>query len=228
MIIGLLSDIHGNAPALSAALMHLEARTGTILVAGDFAGYYPFVNECIEMLSSYSIIGVRGNHDDILLQYLDSGKIPPDYQKKYGSALVRCTDSLTTASKKFLAGLPLRQDIILSGTSITMVHGTPWNPLDGRIYPDFSDWQRFDECTSDIIIIGHTHYPLERPRKNRLLVNPGSVGQPRDKKKGSCFAELDISQRSVQFYRIPYNSRRIIEDARIHDPENAYLIQVLQ
>jgi predicted phosphodiesterase len=108
------------------------------------------------------------------------------------------------------------------------MHGSPWDPLNGRIYPDYSNWERFNSCNEDVILIGHTHYPLEKKIGDKIIINPGSVGQPRDGKNGACFAILDISSRKVQFHRVAYNPQRMIEDAQIHDPDNCYLVQVLQ
>jgi len=227
MILGLISDIHGNAPALDIALKHMKPRVDKILFAGDFAGYYPFVNECIEMMPA-DILGVRGNHDEILINYIRTGQLPGDYLKKYGSALKRCADSLSETSIRMLSGLPLRQDIKIDEISIMLVHGSPWDPLNGRVYPDFSDWERFNNYHRDIVILGHTHYSLKKKIGSTLILNPGSVGQTRDKKKGVCFAELNISQDVVHFYQIPYNPHQVIEDARIHDPENTYLVKVLK
>jgi putative phosphoesterase len=228
MLIGLISDIHGNAPALEAVLHHLHGRVDRVLFMGDFAGYYPFVNECIEMMPAEIVTGVRGNHDQILLDFLSTGGLPENYRDKYGSALERSVLSLSDASKKYLSNLPIQQHLKIEGLSIAIMHGSPWDPLNGRVYPDFLDWHRFNSCNHDIILIGHTHYSLEKKIGDMTIINPGSVGQPRDGEKDACFAILDISSRKVQFHRVAYNPLRIIEDARIHDPENKYLVQVLQ
>lgn len=228
MLLGLISDIHGNAPALAAVLHHLHGRVDRILFMGDFAGYYPFVNECIEMIPAEIVTGVRGNHDQILLDFLSTGDLPENYRDKYGSALERSTVELSETSKKILSGFPVQKHFKLDDTSFAIMHGSPWDPLNGRIYPDYYDWNRFNSCNEDVIILGHTHYPLVQTIGEKLIINPGSVGQPRDRNKGACFAELDVSSHKVQFHRIAYNPQRIIDDARIHDPENNYLVQVLQ
>lgn len=228
MILGLLSDVHGNAPALRAALDFLGDRVDCFLFAGDCAGYYPFVNECIGMFPMEKFFGVRGNHDEFLLQCIETGTLPADYQKKYGSALIRSLASLTDRSKNVLIEMPRQQEIVLEGSRIALFHGSPWDPLNGRVYPDFSDWQQFDGLSFDYLILGHTHYAMEKRFGDLTIINPGSVGQPRDGKKGACFAELDTARGQVRFYTVPYNSRQVIEDARINDPENSYLVQVLQ
>jgi putative phosphoesterase len=228
MKFGLISDIHGNSPAFKAVLDCLIERVDHLLFLGDFAGYYSFVNECIEMISAHMVTGVRGNHDQILLDFLSSELLPDDYQKAYGSSLTRSAEQLSETSKKRLLDLPVQLRLNIDGISLLLMHGSPWDPLNGRVYPDFSDWSRFESCNDDIILLGHTHYPMLKYTGGKMIINPGSVGQSRDGKKGACFAELDISSQDVQFFRISYNPQRVIEDTRIHDPENAYLVQVLQ
>ena len=228
MKIGLISDIHGNAPALSAVLNNLTGRVDHILFLGDFAGYYPFVNECIEMIPSGCMTGVRGNHDQILLDYLLSGDLPEGYLKTYGTALTRTAYHLSPRSLRILKALPVEKKVTMQGVSLTLVHGAPWDRLNGRIYPDFTDWDRFKTMSDDIIILGHTHHPMVKKIENKLIINPGSVGQPRVGRRGASFAELDLSTCQVQTYHIPYDAKRVIDDVRIHDPENAYLVRVLQ
>jgi putative phosphoesterase len=228
MKFGLISDIHGNSSAFKAVLDCLIERVDHILFLGDFAGYYSFVNECIEMIPADMMTGVRGNHDQILLDFLSSELLPDDYQKAFGSALKRSAEQLSETSKERLFDLPVQLHLNIEGVSLALMHGAPWDPLNGRVYPDFSDWNRFESCNDDIILLGHTHYPMVKHTGRKLIINPGSVGQPRDGKKGACFAELDISSRDVQFFRVSYDPRQVIEDARIRDPENPYLVQVLQ
>jgi diadenosine tetraphosphatase ApaH/serine/threonine PP2A family protein phosphatase len=62
----------------------------------------------------------------------------------------------------------------------------------------------------------------------KLIINPGSVGQPRDGKGGACFAEFDTLSHEVEFHRVSYNPQRLIDDAMIHDPDNKYLVEVIQ
>jgi putative phosphoesterase len=228
MKLGLISDIHGNSPAFKVVLDCLIERVDHLLFLGDFAGYYSFVNECIEMMPADMVTGVRGNHDQILLDFLSSELLPDDYQKAFGSALKRSAEHLSETSKERLFDLPVQLHLNIDGVSLALMHGSPWDPLNGRVYPDFSDWNRFESCNDDIILLGHTHYPMVKHTGRKLIINPGSIGQPRDGKKGACFAELDISSRDVQFFRISYDPRQVIDDARIRDPENPYLVQVLQ
>jgi putative phosphoesterase len=228
MRIGLIADVHGNAPAFQAVLTVLLKRVDLVLFAGDLVGYYPFVNECVNMWDPEVMVGIRGNHDEILLQSIKCGTPPgPDYLSRYGSALERSWQSSTKPTLNLLQSWPIRRSLIVSSVSVSMFHGAPWDPLEGRVYPDFREWERFDDCQSDVVVLGHTHYPLFKRYKDKLIVNPGSVGQARDQSGKASWAELDVGLEEVQHYRIPYDNTRIIQDALRHDPDVPYLVEVL-
>lgn len=230
MRIGLMSDIHGNAPALKAALSVLQDRVDLILFLGDMAGYYRFVNECVELLRSYRIIGVRGNHDQILLDCLEHQRIPEaSYRARYGSALERSLLTLTEEARLLIHSWPAQRCLSLSSIKISISHGAPWEPLEGRVYPDFRDWHLFEAYEADIFLVGHTHYQLVKRWKDKLIINPGSVGQPRDCSRRACYAVLDLTLGDVKVIleRVPYDPTIIIKDAHIHDPGIPYLREVL-
>ncbi len=228
MKITVLADVHGNIFALRAVLSALKDRVDTILFLGDLAGYYPFVNDCVALWETKKIIGIRGNHDEILIDCIKNEK-PPNrsYCQRYGSALTRSWQSLSKESKLLVQSWPLQRQLVLASTTISMFHGSPWKPLEGRIYPDFTDWGRFDDCPADIILLGHTHYPLTKRWKGKLILNPGSVGQPRDSSEGACYAELDLASGEITHYRVAYDKSDLITDAYLHNPNIPYLIEVL-
>ena len=230
MKIGLIADIHGNSPAFQAVLASLRGRVDSALFMGDLAGYYPFVNECVEEdeWEANQIIGILGNHDQVLLDCLAQGKDPEDsYCVRYGSALTRCLRQLSPPAKALLASWPQRRSLTLGDLSIAMFHGAPWLPLEGRAYPDFTEWERFDACAEEVILLGHTHYPMIKNWRGKMIINPGSVGQPRSRSGAAEFGVLDTANRSVVLERVPYDVSRVVEDARRHDPQMSYLVEVL-
>ena len=109
-----------------------------------------------------------------------------------------------------------------------MYHGSPWDFLQGRIYPDFQNWERFADVPADIILLGHTHYPLVKFVHGKHIINPGSVGQARNCSGLACCAILDLSTISVSLHNIPYTTKSIIESARMNDPNIKYLVEVLE
>lgn len=126
MRIGIISDIHGNSPALKAVLAELLDEVDQILFLGDLCGYYPFVDECVSLWDEDRIVGVRGNHDQVLLDCLQSGAQPStDYQARYGSALMRALQKLSSSSVSLLQSLPLSRTLTLNGVVFALYHGTP-------------------------------------------------------------------------------------------------------
>jgi putative phosphoesterase len=228
MRIAILSDIHGNHLALQAVL-RLSGRADAILFAGDLCGYYPFAKECLDLLAPLTVLAVRGNHDQELLDARHGFTTPSaDYQRRYGTALGRAMANLTDTDCEHMRGWPAQLDVVLGGYSFRIVHGSPWDPLHGRVYPDFDNWERFQDCKADVIVMGHTHYRLVKRRGNQLIINPGSVGQARDVSGMASCAILDLGSPEVQFIQAPYAQTALIDDARRHDPQLPYLVEVLQ
>ncbi|WP_287991107.1 metallophosphoesterase, partial [Acidiphilium sp.] len=104
MRFGVISDVHGNHVALAAVLSALKGRVAAILFLGDLCGYYPFVNECVSLLEESTSIGVRGNHDEVLVTCLQGQRMPDrGYEERYGSATRRTLDGLTESAGRFIA-----------------------------------------------------------------------------------------------------------------------------
>jgi putative phosphoesterase len=227
MRIGIFSDVHGNAAALRPVLEELRGNSDALLFLGDLAGYYGFVNECADLWPA-EVIGVRGNHDDVLLNALADAKEPtPEYFSRYGSALWRSVQRLSPKARCLLEGLPVERTLDFDGLRVAMFHGSPWEPLDGRVYPDFAEWQEFETVDADVVLLGHTHYPMVREQGQKLIVNPGSVGQARDRSGSACFAILDTGSRTVELKRVGFDCDEVIRDSKEHDPGLPYLWEVL-
>ena len=175
MKIAIISDVHGNIHGLKAVLSDLP-KVDKILCAGDITGYYPFVNEVIEELKVNNIVSVRGNHD----QYLVEGKAPEAASDVIKYSVKRMKLLISHENLEFIKSLPESIDVVIDDKRVMMFHGSPWNFLEERIYPDYPNFKRFSEIESDVVILGHTHYPFVKKIGSLTVVNPGSCGQPRD------------------------------------------------
>jgi putative phosphoesterase len=227
MRIGIFSDVHGNAAALRPVLQELTSSSDLQLFLGDLAGYYGFVNECAELWPT-PVTGVRGNHDEVLLKALTEAKAPaPTYFSRYGSALWRSAQTLSPKARSLMEALPVQRTLDLDGVRVAMFHGSPWDPLNGRVYPDFAEWEKFEAVDADVVLLGHTHYPMAQKHAQKLIVNPGSVGQARDGSGSACFAIFDTGSRTVELKRVAFDCGEVIRDAKDHDPELPYLWEVL-
>lgn len=175
MKIGIISDIHGNIHGLKTVLSDLT-RVDKIICAGDITGYYPFINEVIEDLKNNNVISVKGNHD----QYLINGKAPDDATDIIKTSVNRMKQLISKDNLEFIKSLPASIDITIDNKRVLVFHGSPWNHLEERIYPDYPNFKRFSEIESDVVILGHTHHPFIKNVGKIAVVNSGSCGQPRD------------------------------------------------
>ncbi|WP_282611372.1 metallophosphoesterase [Pelagibius sp. Alg239-R121] len=229
MRIGLLGDIHGNAAALAAVL---EAARGldieTLLVTGDFVGYYYDADKVLQLLSGWDFHAVRGNHENMLLDALSDSSRAPAYRQKYGSGLDRALACLTKADLSFLAGLPASRTINIDGKNLLIAHGTPWD-TDQYLYPNSDEglWGKVASHEADYIVLGHTHYQHVRKMAGKLIINPGAVGQPRDRKPGAAWSILETETGSVEHRRETYDIAGLVERTQAKDPDHSYLWTVL-
>lgn len=202
MRLAVLADVHGDPERLAAVLQHLRGRVDRHLFLGDFCGYGSDVSSCLALWPEPEIVGVRGNHDQALLDLVDR-KAFGEYPQAFVPVLERTRARLTAADIARLRALPRARILPVGNLSIAMYHGAPWDALNARVYPDFEHWDRFGSVEADLILLAHTHHAFHRRFGDKVIVNPGSVGQPRDG-EGSSYAVLHLPQRRVDLERIPY------------------------
>ena len=205
MKIGIISDIHSNVYGLKSVLKRLKGMD-LILCAGDITGYYPFVNEVFEGLERYKVIFIKGNHDAHLcgVKLKDSRPIELksfEYTKNH----------ISNINLDKLRNAPVQQELSLDRLKVTMFHGSPWDKLEEYIYPDYADFERFEEIDADVIILGHTHYPMIKKIGEKLVINPGSCGQPRDYDPRASLAILDTSTKEVRIERVHYDIEKVCQ-----------------
>lgn len=204
MLLGIVSDPHGNSYGLQAALSALDDEgVDQIVCAGDVIGYYPFVNETITLLRDRGVACIAGNHDLYL-----RGDLTVSKERWQSYHLDYVDQVITSANRRWLAELPLHLELVIDATSILAYHGSPWSPED-YVYPDKVDNARFQEVRADVVVLGHTHIPLVRKIfrtfGDLLLLNPGSCGQPRDYIPLAAYAILDTASRKARVGRVPFD-----------------------
>lgn len=191
MKVGLLSDPHANRYGTEAALGAL-AECDLLLCGGDLTGYFSFPNETITLLREARAISVRGNHD----QFLEEEGLPGHSALARSVAYTRRV--LTAENRDYLARLPQRIALEVDGMRILMVHGSPWDELNEYVYPDRASFEDFASVDADVIVLGHTHRPMIRRVGEKVIVNPGSCGQPRHGTAGACWAILETRTREAR------------------------------
>lgn len=197
----MISDIHANVYGLRAVLHKLK-NADIILCAGDVTGYYTFVNETFDLLAKYKVQFIRGNHDDFLFQkeFPDN----PIYQQSINFTRANILPENLQRLKK----IPDTKNLALGGMRLKMYHGSPWGMK--YIYPDFADFDHFKSISADVIILGHTHFPMIKKVGKKIIVNPGSCGQPRDNNPRASFALLDTETGKIVIKRVAYNLSPVI------------------
>lgn len=200
MLVGIVSDIHSNLPALDAVLAEMERlRVSRVLCAGDLVGYYTFPNEVVKLLGERRVHCIAGNHDRAVVSGDRSGL------NALAAAAARWTSGrLDRASREFLGRLLPRDRLELDGRRILLVHGSPRDD-DEYVFPLVADTWPFGDLDVDVLVMGHTHVPWQAVFGELLSVNPGSVGQPRDGDPRAAFATLDTRKLRVRHHRVDYD-----------------------
>lgn len=212
--IGVVSDIHSNLEALNEVMKELK-DCQKVLCAGDLVGYGPDPNEVIELLSRETEKGrfhaVMGNHDYAVVTGDTHGF---SHLAREG---VRWTRSVMKKEETvFLRSLKKNLKISIGGITFSVFHGSPRNPLDEYVFPQTPQeiLERFlKESGGKVLILGHTHVPMIRELKEGLVINPGSVGQPRDFDPRASFIVLEIKEGEleVNFRRVEYDVESTME-----------------
>lgn len=229
MRLGLIGDIHGNAGALKAVLEAARVEgIDALCVTGDLVGYYYEPDRVLDLLADWTYCAVRGNHEDMLLAMERDPRLRTYYLAKYGSGLEHALEKLDQDALTVLERLPRTRMLDFAGRSLLLAHGTPWD-TDEYLYPDAAPaiMERVAESGADFIVLGHTHHQFDREVSGRLIVNPGSVGQPRDRKPGAAWSILEVETGSITHRRENYDIGVVMAAARHYDPDLPYNWTVL-
>ncbi len=231
----ILSDIHSNLEALEKCLAISDGRYDTVLCLGDLVGYGPDPNAVIDRLQPIAAVIVRGNHDKACCGLTDA----EDFNYLARAATEWTQRQLTPDHLEFLRNLP-NGPIQIDG--IELVHGSPIDE-DEYIFDSLGAVEAFQFNAAPLVFFGHSHHqggflltsdkrlqsvhlppikdgePASIPLQEnaRYLINPGSIGQPRDGDGRAAFAILDTEKKQIDFYRAPYDVAATQEKMRKAD-----------
>jgi len=197
--VAILSDIHANLPALKAVLSNIESlKVNRIICAGDIVGYYPFPDQVVEALQRNGVESIIGNHDRAVIHVNTVG------MNRLAAEAARWT-SLNMAARHvdYLRLLRSRMRLRLGRLEVAVYHGTPRDDDEYLYEADLSP-ELLEMCSCDLMISGHTHIPYLRRYPGGMIMNPGSVGQPRDGDPRACFGILDDSG-MASIHRVEYD-----------------------
>ena len=218
MKIGILSDIHANRAALSVVVEELHSlQIKDLIIAGDTVGYYYEILGVRELLHDFTLFETLGNHEISLLS--DDQTHLDDYRLKYGSGLSKNLQDLGSAGIEYIRKLSHPNHVTIQDVSFLISHGAPWD-INQYLYPNSSVevWNKFESYSADIFILGHTHHQMLKRVKDKLIINPGSVGQSRGGKPNAEWAIFDLNDDSVTFKSTPYSPKSVLEQCARFDP----------
>jgi predicted phosphodiesterase len=217
MRVAVLSDIHSNLSALETVLATLGS-VDAIWHLGDVVGYGPEPQAVIDRLRESGAIGVRGNHDDAAGGGSSIEQFNPDGHR----AMEWTRTRIDEATRLYLAGLPERR--VPEGSAFTLAHGSPRDPIWEYLDAPDAAQQNLPAFDTPYCLVGHTHVPLvfRETRGHmqamlvdpgsrlsldhrRLILNPGSVGQPRDGDPRSSYLVIDTEAGQVTWHRLGYD-----------------------
>ncbi|ELY50882.1 metallophosphoesterase family protein [Natronolimnohabitans innermongolicus] len=204
MRVGLISDVHGNMPALAAVLEEIP-DVDEYVHAGDLVGYGPDPEAVIETFRDRDITSIQGNHDRAVL-----GDFHENFHDIPKSAAQWTTERLDDEDLAYLEELPV--ELELYDGRVRVAHGAPEKPNTYTYPEDFSESLLSDES---ILVLGHTHMQAKSKFDDGVVVNPGSVGLPRDGDWRAGYAVLDLDAERVDCHRVEYPRAEV--QARIEE-----------
>jgi diadenosine tetraphosphatase ApaH/serine/threonine PP2A family protein phosphatase len=228
MRILILSDIHANLNALDA-VMASSGSVDAVWCLGDLVGYGPDPNEVIEKIHWLpNLVCLLGNHDAAALGQLNLAAFNEEARQN----IEWLEQTLTSSSLHFLQSLPVKNII----DNVTLVHGSPRNPIWEYLLDTYTVLFNFDYFDTQLCLVGHTHLPMvfyapengshdvewrslvdgeKIQLDGRVILNPGSVGQPRDHDPRASYAIFDTETNIWEAHRVKYDiesvQQRIIQ-----------------
>jgi putative phosphoesterase len=225
MRILLVADIHANWPALQA----INEPHDVCLCLGDLVDYALDPAPCIAWARAHADHVVRGNHDHGVAQNVSvSGRNGFRYLTGVTRALTR--ERLSADDVRYLSRLPLSRMLTLDDSRFLLVHATPRDPLDEYAPADIDYWtRRLENVEADVVCVGHTHLPYVLEVGDRLVINPGSVGQPRDGDPRASYAIIEDYK--VELKRIDYpveETVRGVQESALPQQAKDMLVEVFR
>jgi diadenosine tetraphosphatase ApaH/serine/threonine PP2A family protein phosphatase len=227
MRILLISDIHANLTALEAVLGDAE-DFDSVWFLGDLVGYGPDPNECVDRVRALpDLVALVGNHDAATLEQLNTSAFNSDARL----AITWTQENLSPENLAFLDQLPAKVQVM---DDVTLSHGSPRQPIWEYLLNTDIATENFFFFETPYCFVGHTHLPsifrlsdgkhqaelfVPQPDSKlelspRLILNPGSVGQPRDSDPRAAYAVFDLETKIIEFRRVSYDIGAVQERMR--------------
>lgn len=199
MKIAIISDLHANLEALKSFPEDFDE----LWVLGDLVSYGPNPVEVVDEVRKRATLVVRGNHDHAA----GTGEDPrcsQAFRAMAKATLAFTSPRLGLEQKTYLANLPLTAERTVDGVRFFLCHAVPSDPLFTYCRKNSPQWpEEVANLAANIILVGHTHLPFELQVGGRLVVNPGSLGQPKNGLTRACYAVWQDDRIELQSYEYP-------------------------
>ena len=205
MKIAIISDLHGNYEALRS----LPTGYDELWILGDLVNYGPEPAAVVDFARTNSKVVVRGNHDNSIGFDVDP-RCTARYQKMADLTRRYTASALDKEHKQFLRLLPLKLELKREDTRFYLCHAKPSDPLYGYCPEESDEWVvELEQVNADVLLVGHTHTPFIRKIGKKIVVNPGSLGQPKTGKPDACYAIWENGD--FQLKSFPYAVDKTVE-----------------
>ncbi len=225
MKICVFSDIHGNMAAFQQMLLAEKQNINRFYFLGDIFGYFCeqslVIDTLMNLKNAYSI---KGNHDNNYILALQDESYKKQMIEKYGMSY---DWQLSCVQLEYIQSLPEHMESIVDGLRIGFFHGGPNDFLEQRIYPDTVLLDESFKEKYDYVFVGHTHYRFYKKFGETYVVNPGSLGQPRDG-KGFSYGIFDTKNKSFEFKNIEIDIKRAIENVKALEHESSNCLYLIK
>jgi diadenosine tetraphosphatase ApaH/serine/threonine PP2A family protein phosphatase len=215
MRVAVISDVHANRHALDAVLAEIDdAAVDEVWCLGDTVGYGPQPNECCAIVRERAAVILAGNHDLVALGELSVD----DFNEEAAAAAVWTSGTLSPESRSFLAALEPKAH----ADGVELFHASARDPVWEYVLSEEAALGTFAATSAPLVLVGHSHVALalvldgagvaggvapggsDVELSGRWLLNPGSVGQPRDGDPGAAWLLLDLDRQTASFRRVAY------------------------
>jgi putative phosphoesterase len=223
--IAIISDIHANLAALEGLPV---AGVDQIWCLGDLVGYGPQPREVIQWMRDNAMVVVRGNHDHAV-GYNVEARCSPALSFLAANTRNYTMAAVSDEDRALLMKLPVRRQFKFGEHSFYCVHAIPSDPLFAYCDETSDQWQHeVDGIKADVLLVGHTHTPFMRRLGRTLIVNPGSLGQPKTGRPSACYALYEDGNFALQEYEYSIDkTMRAIREMPIPAEDQEGLISVL-
>lgn len=209
MRILVISDVHGNLAALEAVAAEPH---DAVVCLGDIVGYGPEPAACVQWVRQASALTVQGNHDHALAFNVPAGCSARFKRLAEATAPIGCAQ-VAPPDVGYLAELPRWAFLAAGGARFMCVHATPRDPLFEYLGADETRWaDELHGIDADVLLVGHTHLQFDLHVGRQRVINPGSVGQPKDGDPRAAYAVIDDGE--VLLRRAAYDPERTIDGLR--------------